>query len=130
MIIEETDRRNTILEALVSVEVEGSPVRRSALSRVQGLVCGRGLLQLKALFMAEGSSHSGRLWRGEGCSSFRGVADNKVNVVKILKLFSGLDSRAHPEPCFLSDGLTTMWAMCLLGSDLMVMDQLLELFLG
>ncbi len=89
-----------------------------------------GSLWLKALHIAEGSSHSGRLWRGEGCSSFRGVADNKLNVVKILKLFSGLDSRAHPGPCFLSDGLTTMWAMCLLGSDLMVMDQLLELFLG
>jgi len=59
-----------------------------------------------------------------------GVADNKLNVVKNLKLFSGLDSRAHPGHCFLSDGLAAMWAMCLLGSDLMVMDQLLELFLG
>ena len=58
MIIEETDRRNTILEALVSVEVEGSPVRQSALSRVQGFVRGRGLLQLRALFLVDGS-----LWR-------------------------------------------------------------------
>jgi len=31
---------------------------------------------------------------------------------------------------FSSDGLATMWTIIFLGSDLMVMDQLLELFLG